>query len=322
MVIFKESEINLKAALVASQHIKIEDETTPSLSNDLYIQQGKSEQTNPEEYKDIVKDEKVQNTDTKEFATCALKDRLYCQIEENSFVLSSDKVDGYQQADDVLQILEKTQDDEDGEILEIKIEESGFTCCICRESFVSTLQIKAHMKTHMRPFVCEICGKAFSKKSYLSDHRETHSTEAKYECRFCFKKFLRRTVLCKHLRIHTHPKQIICEVCGRQFTDKATLNTHHLLVHEKVRKFKCLICTQTFPLKATLDKHILRHQRKDSDKCFSCSMCHMKYYDQSSLKRHVAVKHDNKRSCCEMCGKVYTDRNNLSKHLKRVHGTE
>lgn len=188
---------------------------------------------------------------------------------------------------------------------------------ILKQKNIVSIEEKHEAQTNL--FQCSVCGKTFRKKVYLKEHMDLHSKQKSYTCQFCGKSFTRRTVLVKHRRIHTHPKFYMCEMCGRSFNDKGTLTTHIKLLHIKERNFLCEICNSTFPLKATLEKHKRRHRKED--KKFKCTQCNMKYYDNSSLKRHILMKHTNTdyKLPCSYCNKKYTTVTNLKMHVNKHH---
>lgn len=58
-----------------------------------------------------------------------------------------------------------------------EIEETKFTCHICKKNFTRNVSLKGHLDSHsgLRPFSCPECGKAFTRKNDMVRHQKIHA---------------------------------------------------------------------------------------------------------------------------------------------------
>lgn len=67
-----------------------------------------------------------------------------------------------------------------------------------------------------------------------------------------------------------------------------------------------------------------RHYRSvhEKEKNFACSVCCMKFFDKSGLRKHL-VKHIGARVySCDVCSKSYARKQTLREHIMQVHEKE
>ena len=65
------------------------------------------------------------------------------------------------------------------------------------------------------------------------------------------------------------------------------LTVHHESVHEGKKPNKCIICT------ANLNKHISTVHK--GRKAFECNICDTSFGEKGTLKRHIAIVHEEKK---------------------------
>lgn len=58
-----------------------------------------------------------------------------------------------------------------------EIEETRFTCHICKRHFTRNVNLKGHLDSHsgLKPFACPECGKAFTRKNDMVRHQKIHA---------------------------------------------------------------------------------------------------------------------------------------------------
>ena len=73
-------------------------------------------------------------------------------------------------------------------------------CPTCGEEFFDLDTFKCHMNRHdnYRPFPCEICGKAFLTSRDMKTHMKVHSLP--YKCHLCEESFAAKDLLDDHIR--------------------------------------------------------------------------------------------------------------------------
>ena len=55
---------------------------------------------------------------------------------------------------------------------------------------------------------------------------------------------------------------------------------------------------------------------------FLCKICGMSFTQKSSLKKHIATIHENKRYPCKDCDKIFTQSSGLHRHVRLFHKGE
>ena len=91
-----------------------------------------------------------------------------------------------------------------------------FRCYICRLTFSTKDQQKAHLETHKgeKPFKCSDCESGFTKQRSLKIHMRTvHAGEMPYKCKHCEKLFTQGGALNVHMRSHTEERPFKCNDC-------------------------------------------------------------------------------------------------------------
>lgn len=58
-----------------------------------------------------------------------------------------------------------------------EVEETKFTCPICKKNFTRNISLKGHLDSHngLKPFACPECGRAFARKNDMVRHQKIHA---------------------------------------------------------------------------------------------------------------------------------------------------
>lgn len=67
---------------------------------------------------------------------------------------------------------------------------------------------------------------------------------------------------------------------------------------------------------------LLNCSRHTGNRAFKCEMCHIGFYTQSNLRRHLRVHTGDKPYSCPSCGQKFTYSPSLNKHMKTIHGVD
>ena len=112
---------------------------------------------------------------------------------------------------------------------------------MCIKKFVTSAQLKAHVKTHTgeKPYACDMCSKRFAQMGQLQYHTRTHLGDRKFACTLCERKYYDKSGLERHMLSHTGEKPFSCEICGKAYSRSATLNKHLRSVHRQNLPVKC-----------------------------------------------------------------------------------
>lgn len=137
--------------------------------------------------------------------------------------------------------------------------ERSHVCDICGKSYLSSRNLRSHMKIHSKvcPYKCSICGKSVSSKNILETHLKMHTGVKDFNCEICDKNFASKEYLKVHQRIHNGDKPFECTMCGKRFTQKTSL-TVHIRYHTGQKPYKCE-CGKEFTTKSHLMTHYKTH---------------------------------------------------------------
>ena len=99
----------------------------------------------------------------------------------------------------------------------------------------------------------------------------------------------------------------------------------------KVKRFQCNICNSYwFETQAALQMHVNTHiimqrttkrQSGDPNRPWQCELCHRKFAEKCTLKRHVRIHTNEKPWKCQYCSKAFNQSCSLQAHI-RIHTGE
>ena len=116
-----------------------------------------------------------------------------------------------------------------------------------------------------------------------------------------------------------------CEICGVVYKSKFPLDRHRKREHEGVdlQKFLCPHCPMRFTRNSSLEKHIaLKHDESNLKPCNLCvdskARSRDKLFNEAAMKQHIEDVHSKSRNCpkCTWTGKLPSD---LLSHFRIKH---
>ncbi|KAI5640781.1 hypothetical protein NE865_06889 [Phthorimaea operculella] len=193
----------------------------------------------------------------------------------------------------------------------------SYDCVICQESFIKVRILVIHMSVHFNNYSCEICGSGFMTLRLLKKHLEVHEN-GNFPCDRCNKVFTTTHKRALHIRgVHLKQYPRRCPMCPERFNSNYRRTIHLQDVHNvSTRVHKCLQCGRAFNLKY----HLICHTRSVhlQERNQACDLCHQRFCNKETLKRHMVIHTGEKNYKCEVCGMAFLRRKNLKDHL-RLH---
>nr|XP_033770790.1 zinc finger protein 217 isoform X2 [Geotrypetes seraphini] len=112
-----------------------------------------------------------------------------------------------------------------------------FSCEVCGETFIETLDLETHMKKHKHSFTywCNICGRRFKEPWFLKNHMRTHTgkTGSKHKLQPGFEcPVTINEVVQEHIPGNLVSPYKMCMICGFLFANKESL-MEHSKIHTK-----------------------------------------------------------------------------------------
>lgn len=169
----------------------------------------------------------------------------------------------------------------------------------------------------------------------VSDQPAKYVRPKTYICPYegCGKAYDRPVRLNTHLRSHTDERPFICshEGCSKSFRREGHLDYHIKNVHLNQKDYVCSWegCGKAFITATKLRKHHESHQGQLKHRCTGYLPCNEKFRKHSTLQKHIAVVHLQKKPfpCTytnaetgEQCTHAYDTIGRLQAHQGRVHG--
>nr|XP_053623450.1 zinc finger protein 320-like [Plodia interpunctella] len=193
----------------------------------------------------------------------------------------------------------------------------SYQCVICDQVFIKLRILVIHMSVHFNNYSCEVCGSAFMTLRLLKKHLEVHES-GHYPCDRCNKVFTTPYKKTLHIR-GVHMKQLPrrCPICPERFNSNYKRTIHLQDVHNQAtRVHKCETCGRAFNLKY----HLICHTRSVhlQERNQQCDVCHVRFCNKETLKRHMVIHTGEKNHKCDVCGMAFLRRKNLKDHL-RLH---
>lgn len=195
--------------------------------------------------------------------------------------------------------------------------EGTHKCVICDEEFIKVRILVIHMSVHFNNYSCEICGSGFMTLRLLKKHLEVHEN-GNFPCDRCNKVFTtphKRSLHIRGVHLKQYPRR--CPMCPERFNSNYRRTIHLQDVHnQSTRVHKCETCGRAFNLKY----HLICHTRSVhlQERNQQCDVCHQRFCNKETLKRHMVIHTGEKNYKCEVCGMAFLRRKNLKDHL-RLH---
>ncbi|XP_026849221.1 transcription factor grauzone [Drosophila persimilis] len=207
-----------------------------------------------------------------------------------------------------------------------------FSCQPCRKNFLNRNSQVMHMlrfHSEQQELVheCSICEARFAKKFLLTMHLKGHKgTERPEVCDTCGKTFRTKFELSAHVkRMHAADfTPIICDICGTHFRSKANFLIHKKALHPDgpVAEVQCTLCGRWLRDERSLRKHLARHDDRDNQKKYRCSLCNAEKSSRAALSSHMRYHHSAKRHKCSLCDKEFKLPRALVEHMATHTGID
>lgn len=181
-------------------------------------------------------------------------------------------------------------------------------CIDCGEVFLSTIQLKEHMKTHgeLRPYWCDLCGATFTQQRSLDKHRQLHRRQQDCRCEICGVQLLTRSGYIAHKRAHRNIGMIQVGL-GSQ-VEKVILDKNSQSVEVKEEKKE-----KTGEMDAHKYFKIIEQELSKTVDSASLSVVANKVPDGSNGRMH------NKVHVCPFCPLTCSSADRLQTHIRRLH---
>ncbi|EDW78208.2 uncharacterized protein Dwil_GK16297 [Drosophila willistoni] len=207
-----------------------------------------------------------------------------------------------------------------------------FSCQPCQKSFLNRNShdmhmLRFHSKQQELVHQCGICEAKFAKKYLLTMHLKGHKgLERPEECETCGKSFRTKFELAAHVkRMHDSDfTPVICDICGTHFRCKANFLIHKKSLHPEgpVDEVQCKLCGRWLRDERSMRKHLARHDDRDGDTKYRCSLCQVEKSSRVALSSHMRYHHSEKKHKCNLCGKEFKLPRALAEHMATHTGID
>lgn len=191
-------------------------------------------------------------------------------------------------------------------------------------------------------FNCQLCGESLETRKSLNRHLAKEHNEEQprnFMCQLedCNKSFTMRDTLIKHMKNIHQGVKFPCDRCPTVLSTRMSLRRHIESCHLKLKSFLCDHCNVAYSEQKSLNHHIQKVHLGIVEKRIPCELCHLKFPNQWSLRRHSlthtgevrnTIKHTKialhyflpqKPHKCNFCSSSYASKGDLAKHLTKVH---
>ena len=212
-----------------------------------------------------------------------------CEVLENKMELSKKIEDKFKTFEQKLELLRKTLEEKDKQIL--SLEEKISNSNISFESKLDKLEKK--VKNNENRFKCDKCNFATNSEPGLKGHMskkhkdqsEIVETNFPQQCSLCEKYLDSCKELKKHMRTHSYKYcQFKCELCEFIGGDDLEMEVHAARMHGI--KFECGLCDYEAEDLEKLDIHL------KTCEYYRCEICKEKIWQFTNIKTHFKKKHD------------------------------
>ena len=210
------------------------------------------------------------------------------------------------------------------DVVHTGVEEGSAVIVDTDDTFFQNVQAETDV---YKEFKCDRCVKMFSKKSNMLRHQKTCLGKVflMLKCSNCSKIFRSPKSLRQHLRNKCAQNNgWKCRMCEEVFCDQESMFSHKRRQHLEV---ECDLCDKTV-LKSNFSRHMKTHKnstpaklklskRRIETKKHLCTVCDKKFYDRSTLNRHIkchepgvqfaSLENDIGYNAEEVTGQVHAD---------------
>ena len=187
------------------------------------------------------------------------------------------------------------------------INATHFECGTCGENFDRTSNLKIHIsfkhgKSNKKKFACDTCKVGFTAKLSLQRHILVKHVGVKdFDCMYCGKLFAQKEAWQYHIDFHENNKSKKCAYCEKCFVTKSELNVHidKCCSKTKFDKEEDEIAHSDSSNHTITKRKELARPKNEMEKAhvlkiknFKCERCDSEFFNNSSLKIHIAFIHD------------------------------
>ncbi|XP_073450361.1 uncharacterized protein [Aquarana catesbeiana] len=246
--------------------------------------------------------------------------------QEDQVMLNADQTDCV--TEDTASPQTEVKDEEDVEVIQIKIEEQEVLPEISKDGAMeeeeditsdssehsitpdlNSVLPSANCSSNPSPQIGNLLGLS----PPATDHTACRVGK-RFLCTMCGKSFTRRASVIQHQKKHTGEKPYSCSECGKCFDRKRNLMTHHR-IHSGEKPFSCSECGRLFAWRASLVEHQRTHTGEKPYPCLECGKC---FTQKTHLTKHQRTHTGEKPYSCSECGKRFTEKAYVIVH-ERTH---
>ncbi|KAG6460263.1 hypothetical protein O3G_MSEX011870 [Manduca sexta] len=179
--------------------------------------------------------------------------------------------------------------------------------------FFGTLLKHMNKKHTNNNIICVYCGETFRRDQNLRVHIWRHHRVGRFKCNICGAECNIPSRLYMHMAKAHGVRAAKCPKCPERFATQYLRQKHLIDVHDSGHK--CTYCGKLFTRNSFMRDHVRRTHLKEKN--VECSICHMKFFNNILLRRHM-VKHSGEKNFhCDVCGERFFWRKSLRAHMAR-----
>ena len=159
-------------------------------------------------------------------------------------------------------------------------------CQLCKQKFLTLLELQNHHSTDHSIVKCDKCSKCFNSKEALAKHMQQHAAYP-WICDSCSKGFQYESRMLQHQTVHASEARYYCPEngCSKKFKNTGDYN-RHIKTHDSDLWYTCDYCTYRNKDKRNRDSHVRTHNPKGSKERYECERCHKQLRFSTQVLRH------------------------------------